>query len=375
MVDKILFTATVDSHIKHFHLPYLKWFKEQGFQVHVASRGKENIPYADFKWDIPFSRSPFNKDNIRAYKELKKIIDTNNYRLIHCHTPVGGVLTRLAARRARKKGTKVIYTAHGFHFYKGAPLKNWLLYYPVEKWLARYTDCLITINEEDYELARKKRFQAGSIKKVDGVGVDINRFKPPAEEEKLALRQEYGFNEKDFIIICVGELNANKNQALAIKAVKILKERIPNIKLLLAGRGNMEKQYRKMAEKLGVKDNVLFLGYRRDIPELLSISDIAVSSSRREGLPVNVMEAMATGLPLVVTDCRGNRDLVQNGENGFVVGINDAEGMAERIEALLVNKSLRVIFGDRSKDKINIYKIESILEEMSRIYKMVLGGI
>ncbi len=373
MVDKILFTATVDSHIKHFHLPYLKWFKEQGFEVHVAFRGSENIPYADFKWNIPFSRSPFNKDNIKAYSELKKLIDTYNYRLIHCHTPVGGVLTRLAARRARKKGTKVIYTAHGFHFYKGAPLKNWLLYYPVEKWLARYTDCLITINEEDYELARKK-FKAGSIKKVDGVGVDINRFKPPAEEEKLALRQEYGFNEKDFIIICIGELNANKNQALAIKAVKILKERIPNIKLLLAGRGNMEKQYRKMAEKLGVKDNVLFLGYRRDIPELLSISDIAVSSSRREGLPVNVMEAMATGLPLVVTDCRGNRDLVQNGENGFVVGIDDAEGMAERMEALLVNKSLRVIFGDRSKDKINIYKIESILEEMSRIYKMVLGA-
>jgi len=372
MVDKILFTATVDSHIKHFHLPYLKWFKEQGFEVHVAFRGSENIPYADFKWNIPFSRSPFNKDNIKAYSELKKLIDTYNYRLIHCHTPVGGVLTRLAARRARKKGTKVIYTAHGFHFYKGAPLKNWLLYYPVEKWLARYTDCLITINEEDYELARKKRFQAGSIKKVDGVGVDINRFKPPAEEEKLTLRQEYGFNEKDFIIICVGELNANKNQALAIKAVKILKERIPNIKLLLAGRGNMEKQYRKMAEKLGVKDNVLFLGYRRDIPELLSISDIAVSSSRREGLPVNVMEAMATGLPLVVTDCRGNRDLVQNGENGFVVGIDDAEGMAERIEYIYKNKKIREKAREYNLENIKNYSLDVVRIKMSEIYKEML---
>lgn len=371
MVDKILFTATVDSHIKHFHLPYLKWFEEQGFQVHVASRGSENIPYADFKWNIPFSRSPFNKDNIRAYKELKKIIDTNNYRLIHCHTPVGGVLTRLAARRARKKGTKVIYTAHGFHFYKGAPLKNWLLYYPVEKWLARYTDCLITINEEDYELARKK-FKTGSIKKVDGVGVDINRFKPPAEEEKLALRQEYGFNEKDFIIICVGELNANKNQALAIKAVKILKERIPNIKLLLAGKGDMEKQYRKMAEKLGVKDNVLFLGYRRDIPELLSISDIAVSSSRREGLPVNVMEAMATGLPLVVTDCRGNRDLVRNGENGFVVGIDDAEGMAERIEYIYNNGEMKEKARKYNLNSIKNYSLDTIEKQIACIYNEML---
>ena len=368
MVDKILFTATVDSHIKHFHLPYLKWFKEQGFQVHVASRGKENMPYADFKWDIPFSRSPFNKDNIRAYKELKKIIDTNNYRLIHCHTPVGGVLTRLAARRARKKGTKVIYTAHGFHFYKGAPLKNWLLYYPVEKWLARYTDCLITINEEDYELARKKRFQAGSIKKVDGVGVDINRFKPLAEEEKLALRQEYGFNEKDFIIICVGELNANKNQDLVIKAVKMLKEEIPDIKLLLAGRGDMEKQYRKMAEKLGVKDNVLFLGYRRDIPELLSISDVAVSSSCREGLPVNVMEAMATGLPLVVTDCRGNRDLVRDGENGFLVGVNDAIGMAGAIEKIYRSEEVRKKFRAHNLEKIKSYSLDVVREEMTGVY-------
>lgn len=372
MVDKILFTATVDSHIKHFHLPYLKWFKEQGFEVHVASRGSENIPYADFKWNIPFSRSPFNKDNIKAYSKLKKIIDTYNYRLIHCHTPVGGVLTRLAARRARKKGTKVIYTAHGFHFYKGAPLKNWLLYYPVEKWLARYTDCLITINEEDYALAKNEKFKAGRIEKVNGVGVDLSKFAPQEEDVKRKLRLEYGFNIEDFVLIFVGELSYRKHQDLLIDAVALLKERIPNIKLLLVGKGEMEYLYKKKVEKLGLKNEVEFLGYRNDVPNLMAIADVVLSSARHEGLPVNVMEAMATGLPLVVTDCRGNRDLVQNGENGFVVGIDDAEGMAERIEYIYKNKKIREKAREYNLENIKNYSLDVVRIKMSEIYKEML---
>ncbi len=155
MVNSILFCATVDYHFKAFHLPYMKWFKEQGWEVHVAASGEMELPYVDKKYTIPIQRSPLSMKNMEAYRELKEIIDGNQYKLIHCHTPMGGVLARLAAREARKKGTKVIYTAHGFHFCKGAPLKNWMLYYPIEKRLAHYTDCLITINEEDYTLAKK----------------------------------------------------------------------------------------------------------------------------------------------------------------------------------------------------------------------------
>jgi len=372
MVDKILFTATVDSHIKHFHLPYLKWFKEQGFEVHVASRGESKIPFADVKYEIPFERSPFKFSNIKAYKQLKEIIEKNDYLLIHCHTPVGGVLTRLAARKARKSGTKVIYTAHGFHFYKGAPLKNWLIYYPIEKWLARYTDCLITINEEDYALAKNEKFKAGRIEKVNGVGVDLSKFAPQEEDVKRKLRLEYGFNIEDFVLIFVGELSYRKHQDLLIDAVALLKERIPNIKLLLVGKGEMEYLYKKKVEKLGLKNEVEFLGYRNDVPNLMAIADVVLSSARHEGLPVNVMEAMATGLPLVVTDCRGNRDLVQNGENGFVVGIDDAEGMAERIEYIYKNKKIREKAREYNLENIKNYSLDVVRIKMSEIYKEML---
>lgn len=367
-MDKVLFTATVDSHILHFHVPYLKWFKEQGFEVHVASLGGREIPYSDKKFNVPFSRSPWSIGNIKACRMLKKIIDENSYRIIHCHTPVGGVLTRLAARSARKRGTRVIYTAHGFHFYKGTPLKNWLLYYPVEKWLARYTDCLITINDEDYSLAVRKKFRAGRIEKVDGVGIDLDRFTPQTEELKRKLRREYGFGEEDFILICVGELNNNKHQDLIIDAVAKLKESIPEIKLLLAGDGEKKETYKARVKKLGLGNHVFFLGHRNDIPELLKTADVAVSASRREGLPVNVMEAMATGLPLVVTDCRGNRDLVKNGKNGFVVGIDDVKGMAEAIERIYSSVEMQKKFREENLRIINKYSLEVISKNMKNIY-------
>jgi len=372
MVDKILFTATVDSHIKHFHLPYLKWFKEQGFEVHVASRGENKIPFADVKYEIPFERSPFKFSNIKAYKQLKEIIEKNDYLLIHCHTPVGGVLTRLAARKARKSGTKVIYTAHGFHFYKGAPLKNWLIYYPIEKWLARCTDCLITINDEDYECAVRKKFKAGSIKKVNGVGIDLNKFKPQTPEKKKELRKQYGYDENDFILIYVAEMSYRKHQDLLINVVNVLKNKISDIKLLLVGEGSLMEQYKNQVQKLHLEEYIHFLGYRKDVPDLMTIADVAVSSSRQEGLPVNVMEAMATGLPLVVTDCRGNRDLVQNGENGFVVGIDDAEGMAERIEYIYKNKKIREKAREYNLENIKNYSLDVVRIKMSEIYKEML---
>lgn len=372
MVDKILFTATVDSHIKHFHLPYLKWFKEQGFEVHVASRGESKIPFADVKYEIPFERSPFKFSNIKAYKQLKEIIEKNDYLLIHCHTPVGGVLTRLAARKARKSGTKVIYTAHGFHFYKGAPLKNWLIYYPIEKWLARCTDCLITINDEDYECAVRKKFKAGSIKKVNGVGIDLNKFKPQTPEKKKELRKQYGYDENDFILIYVAEMSYRKHQDLLINVVNVLKNKISDIKLLLVGEGSLMEQYKNQVQKLHLEEYIHFLGYRKDVPDLMTIADVAVSSSRQEGLPVNVMEAMAAGLPLVVTDCRGNRDLVQDGENGFVVGIDDAEGMAERMEYIYNNGEMKEKARKYNLNSIRNYSLDTIEKQIACIYNEML---
>jgi len=367
-MEKILFTATVDSHILNFHIPYLKWFKEQGYEVHVASRGNADIPYVDKKYDLPFERSPFRFSNIKTYFLLKEVIDKNNYDLIHCHTPMGSVLTRLAAKNARKKGTKVLYTAHGFHFFKGAPIKNWLLYYPVEKWLSRYTDCLITINDEDYECAIKKNFKAGSIKIINGVGIDLDKFTPHTPEEKKVLRKKNGYSDEDFILIYVAELNLNKHQDLIIDVIAVLKNKIPNIKLLLVGKGDMQSKYKGQANRLNIEKHVDFLGYRKDVPLLMKIADVAVSASRREGLPVNVMEAMATGLPLVVTNCRGNRDLVKNNINGYVVGIDDKERFVEAILSLYESHELRKKFSDNSLKLVKKYSLNTILNDMEQIY-------
>ncbi|MBU8880777.1 glycosyltransferase [Bacillus sp. FJAT-29790] len=228
LLKKVLYTAAVDSHILHFYLPYLKWFKDQNFEVHVATNGNANIPFADVKHNIPFERSPFKLGNVKVYMVLKQLIKKHNYQIIHWHTPTGGVLTRLAAKKARKRGTKVLYTAHGFHFFKGAPFTNWLLYYPLKKWLATFTDCLITINEEDY--ARAKKFMLKSTKLVNGVGINLKIFTPQTEELKTELRKTYQYQLDDFILLFVEELNENKHQDLLIEAVSLLQGKIPNLK-------------------------------------------------------------------------------------------------------------------------------------------------
>lgn len=371
-MKKVLFTAKVDSHILNFHIPYLKWFKDQGYEVHVASNGENDIPYADFKYNLKFDRNPLKPSNFKAYLELKKMIDDNNYEVIHCHTPIGGALTRLAARGARKKGTKVMYTAHGFHFYEGASKFNWLVYYNVEKFLSKYTDCLITINEEDFNAAKERNFKAKSLKFVKGVGINLNKFVPQTLEKKRALREEYGYKEDDFIMVYAAELSYRKHHDLLINAINLIKDKTPNLKLLCAGLGALEEEYKDLTNKLNVGDNIKFLGYRKDINNLMTLADVAVSSARQEGLPVNIMEAMATGLPIIVTDCRGNRDLIENGKNGIVVGIDDVEGFAKAIEKMYNDKEFREQVSNSNLESVTQYSLEDISKEMASIYNEVI---
>jgi glycosyltransferase EpsD len=372
-MKKVLFVATVDSHILHFHIPHIKYFKENDYEVHVASNGTSNIPYVDKKHNIPFERSPLKAGNIKAYKELKTIVENNNFSLIHCHTPMGGIIARLAAKTRRKTGTKVAYTAHGFHFFEGASIMNWMVYYPIEKWFAKYTDCLITINDEDYQRAVDRHFQANLIKKVNGVGVDLGTFYPAANDQKSLLRKENNLQVDDFVLVYCAELNHNKHQDLLINAVHLLKDKIPTIQLLLAGQGSLESHYKEQVKSLGIEDKVQFLGYRKDMPNVFKIADVAVSASRREGLPVNIMEALATGLPLVVTDCRGNRDLVINGQNGYVIGINDVAGFADAIEELYKSSEKRREFGNKSIELVNKFSMEPVMEELINVYDEVLN--
>lgn len=362
-MKRILFVATVASHINSFHIPYLKMFKEKGYEVHVASKGNENIEYCDKHFEIPFERFPLKLQNIKAYKQLKNIINENKYEMIHCHTPVGGVLARLAARKARKKyNTKVIYTAHGFHFYKGAPVLNWIIYYPIEKICAKWTDCLITITNEDYEFA-KKHLKAKKVEHIDGVGMNSERLKKVlTQEEKDAYRKDLDIKKEDTVFSYIAELNANKNQILLIKTIEELKKEKQNIKLLLIGDGPLKSQYQEYIKDKNLENEVKLLGKRQDINELLSITDIYLASSKREGLPVNVMEAMYKGLPIIATDNRGHRELMTDWPNGFI--IKNQDELIDRIKSIEISNSRKM----NNEKVIKKYLLNEVTQQMKKIY-------
>ncbi|MCT8139011.1 glycosyltransferase family 4 protein [Anaerobacillus sp. CMMVII] len=368
MPKKILFCATVDYHFQAFHLPIMKWFKEQGWEVHVAAKGEIQLPYTDVKYDIAIERSPFKLKNVKGYYELRTIMNENHYEIIHCHTPLGGVLARLAARKARKKGTKVIYTAHGFHFHTGAPLLNWILYYPIEKQLSKYTDCLITINKEDYQLARNRKFRAEKIVQVHGVGVDTERFKPLSESEKNKLKQSFRYRPDDCLFFYAAEFNKNKNQQLLIHSLALIQTYVPNAKLLLAGEGALQDQCRNLAKTLGIEYMIDFLGFRKDIEKLVPMCDVAVGSSYREGLPVNIMEAMACGLPIVASINRGHNELVQDQVNGYLVTPTDYGKFARSLLKLYQSKELREQMGVASRNLVKTFSLPEINAELSAIY-------
>lgn len=372
---KVLFVATVRSHIGQFHMPFIEELKKQGCEVHAAFKDNSDkkkgldLSAIDKVFEVPFSRSPYSTSNLKAYRVLKKIIDENDYDAIHCHTPMGAVVTRLAARNARKKGTKVIYTAHGFHFYNGASKVNWMFFYPVEKYLAKYTDCLITINSEDYNLAREKFSTAKKICYVNGVGVNTERFKPLSEQEKLFVRTEFGFSSDDFLLIYPADFCKRKNQNMLFDTLKILLEHSDRFKLLLPGSDEFADSYISYAKEIGVFDNVYVMGYRRDIDRLVGMSDISVSSSRQEGLPINLVEAMSLGNPIIATDVRGNNDLVSDGQNGYLVKLNDSISMAKRITELCGDKAMIEKLGKNSIERAKLYSVENVLADMVGIYK------
>ena len=383
-MKKVLFVATVvKTHIMEFHIPYLKMFKEMGWETAVAARNDyENpsdcvIPYCDNYYNVPFERNPLKPGNLKAYKELKHIIDEGEYDIIHCHTPVGAMLTRLAAKQARKQGTKVFYTAHGFHFYKGAPAINWILYYPVEKWLSRYTDVLITINKEDFE--RAKTFKAGKVCYVPGVGIDLKKFNV-GYVNKEQKRREIGVSADDFVLLSVGELIPRKNHEVVIRALSVLKQldKLNHIEYVICGRGAYEADLKKLAEELDVTDHVHFLGYRNDISEICNCADLFVFMSHQEGLPVALMEAMACGLPAVCSNIRGNTDLIEDGVTGLLAN-NTPEEVAESISEMKNDTGLRNRMASAALQKIKQFDLSSVEDEMSKIYEgvrdLVLQGV
>ncbi len=366
---KVLFTASVMGHLTNFHVPYMQYFKDMGYEVHIACGSGHPPDCVDRHHVITFERSPFKPRNLKCYRQLKKAIDENSYDLIHCHTPVAGVLTRLAARKARQKGTVVLYTAHGFHFFRGASRISGGIFRIIEKWLCRYTDILITINSEDFEALAHYGFKpALGAYKIPGVGVDAARFQVSSADKKRENRRLFNIDPNAFVLIFAAEYNRNKNQMTLLEAVSILKKDIPTILLLLPGRGPMQDEYTRAAASMGIADNVWIMGFRPDMDQLLAAADVAVSSSLREGLGINLVEAMATGLPVAATRIRGHLDLVKEGENGFLVDIRNAEAMANRLMQLSQSPGLRAEMGRKALEMVKPFLLENAKAEMIRIY-------
>ena len=371
-MKKVLFTATVvKTHIMEFHIPYLRMFQQAGWETAVAARndfddpGDCVIPCCDRYYDIPFERSPLKRSNLRAYRELKRVIDQGEFDLIHCHTPVGALLTRLAAGKARRKGTKVIYTAHGFHFFKGAPKLNWLVYFPAE-WLCGFlTDVLITINREDYDFAQK-HIHAGKVCYVPGVGVDMDRFGGSRE----TAREKLGIGNEEFVLLSVGEMTENKNHRLALQALALLPEK--PIRYVLVGRGERMEELQAQARELGITDRVIFTGYRNDVSELYPAADAFFFPSFREGLSVALMEAMASGLPAIVGKIRGNTDLIDDGVEGLYMPLTP-EGAAEAIRKLYDDPALGARLGEAAREKVRRFSAPEVQRKMREIYRDTMG--
>lgn len=306
------------------------------------------------------------KDNYIAYRNLTDIIKKHSINVIHCNTPVGGMIGRLAGKRYHVD--KVIYTAHGFHFFKGAPLINRTLFKWAEQIMAHWTDVIITMNQEDYESAKKFRLRkGGKVYKVHGVGITLSEYNNIVVDRHQK-RTELGLKDSDLVCISAGDIVARKNYAVAIDA--IAKVNNPNLHYLICGVGPEKDKLEAQAKALGIEKQIHFLGFRKDVKELLKISDIFLFTSLQEGLPRSLMEAMAVGLPAVVSKIRGNVDLIEDGKGGFLCDPHDATAFARAIG--MCSKEKCAEFSKRNLAEIKKYDIRVVREEIMKIYEEVL---
>ena len=358
---KVLYITTVGLTMGFFKL-FIKELLDEGHTVDIATN-ECDYPVADCyrEWGckiypISCSRSPFKSGNLRAIKEIKRIVSNGGYEIVHCHTPIAAACTRLACKSLRKKGVKVIYTAHGFHFYKGAPKKNWILYYPIEKICAKWTDLLITINKEDYEFANR-RIHAKKVEYVPGVGIEMDKF-ANTTVDKIKKRQEIGVPENAFMLLSVGELNENKNHQIVIKALAEVND--PSIHYVIAGKGDKADELNILAKEMQV--HLHLLGYRTDVAELYKVADAFVLPSFREGLNVSVMEALASGLPCLVSRIRGNVDMVNENVNGYYLDPFDIFSVADSIKKTGRTDKNRVV------ESALIFDVKEINQKMMTLY-------
>ena len=354
-------------------MPHVKHLAEKGWEVHVSSADDgEGVPFIHKKIDIPIRRSPFCIDNFRAIKSLQKLIEAERYDIVHCHTPIGAMVARLAANKARHTlGTKVIYTTHGLHFYKGAPLKNWMLYYSAEKFLAKYTDAIVSINEEDRQQAQQYFPEIKQQYKITGIGYDVERLNRIDLSRRDEFRQKHGYAEDDFICVYLASFCDRKNHKFLLSNLTKTLQRIPNVKYLFLGEGENEEKCKKMLSQLHLQDKVKFVGYQLDLTEFLSIADVGVSSSKTEGLGMGLVEEMYAKIPVLATNVRGHRDLIQHDKNGLLFTLNDSEEYIDKLYSLYANPELCKRLTECAYQSVGCYDVVNIIKQMDDIYNQL----
>lgn len=374
---KVLVLASIYDFLESFEINDIKILLSLGYEVHTVANLHDTTTGSDYttkkiddvkgikKHFFDIHRSPFSLKNIGVFFKLKKLVEKEKFDVIHCHTPIGGVLGRLLGKVC---GVKVIYTAHGFHFFRGVSKKNWLCYYPIEYFLSKYAEILITINEEDYSLAKLK-FKSKNIVKINGVGLDTKKFYIENFDKKN-YREKLGLNEEDFVILSVGELSDRKNHIIGIKAIQKLKNEYPEIsfKYLIVGNGvNLEK-YQEYIKQNNLENNVKLLGRRSDIVELNMSSDAFLFPSKMEGLGIASLEAMSAGLPLLTSNIHGINDYSFNNVTGFSYKSNDIIGFAKGIKSLYDNKELCQKFKNFNLNFVKKFDIKEVEKSMRNIY-------
>lgn len=366
-MKKILYVTTVSRTVNAFLVPHIMMLLDQGYLVDIACCVDQEVNDILLNrgvevYDLPFTRNPLDLRNLKAFRKLSKIQKENRYETVHVHTPIAALYGRLL--KLKYHTLKTVYTVHGFHFHQGGSLSGWLMYYPIEWVMAKFTDQLITINDEDFE--RGKRLGARATYKVNGVGVTVSDYQLRDYEAKFN-RYKYDLAKDDFVILMIAEVNKNKNHQQMIQAVELLKQRGKSVKVLCAGEGSLFDEVVAEVEKRGLSDSIHMLGYRTDIKELIGVSDIGILLSYREGLPRNIMELMACGKPVIGTNIRGIRDLVIDGETGFLVPVGDAVTTANCIEKLMSNAELVSVMGVRALEEVEKYNVESVVGELKKI--------
>jgi glycosyltransferase involved in cell wall biosynthesis len=377
---KILMVATVPITLSGFFLPFAKHFRAQGWQVDgmacEISKSSDCVAGFDRVWDVQWSRNPLDPRNLLATpQKIRDIVSRERYDIIHVHTPVAAFVTRYALKDLRKQlQVKVIYTAHGFHFYTGGnPLKN-AVFIGLEKLAGGWTDYLVTVNHEDYAATSEQLAIPPACARYipSAIGVDLNYYNlnlvSAADVERV--RQEFGISPETPLLLSIAEFTARKCHSDTIRAFAKLDR--ATVHLAIAGSGPLLESMKQLAVELGVADRIHFLGRRGDIPTLMKAATANILASKQEGLPRCVLESLALELPTIGTKIRGTQDLLEGG-CGILVELGDIEGLAQAMAQILDRPDEAKAMAQRGRERVSAYDLQSIIKLHEDLYGEALG--